>query len=49
MDINKFQQVLVITRINGKIQIFDTNGYEVSPDSVIDYIKDVKREQKSEE
>lgn len=45
MDINKFIQVMVITRESGHIKIIGSNGEEIHPDAAIDYLKDVKREQ----
>jgi hypothetical protein len=44
MDLEKYQNVLVITNFGGKIEIRDSNGTVVSPESVIDFMNDIKAE-----
>ena len=46
MDLEKFQNVLVITNYGGKIEIRDSNAVTVSPDSVIDFMNEIKKEVK---
>lgn len=45
MDIDNFQSIIIVTRINGRLEIFDTDGNNISPESVIDFMNDVKAQQ----
>lgn len=44
MNLENYQNVIVITNFGGKIEIRDSNGGLVSPESVKDFMDDIKKE-----
>ncbi len=48
MDLEKYISIIVVHNFGGKIEITDSDGVVVSPESVIDFMNDVAKKQKEQ-